>query len=279
MKRVLASAVVCLLRPLVRLLLRNGVPYRAFADMAKWVYVDIAHSEFGIDGRKQSDTRTSVVTGLSRKEVLRVRQLPNPIEVDSVARFNWAARVIGGWVRDKSFHDSSNRPASLPFDGGGRSFTSLVQKYSGDIGPRAIRDELERVGSIQKLRNGNYRLRVRAYVPPTGEDEKISILGTDVADLISTISHNVYADTSELRYQRRVIYNNVPVEAMPRLRSMSAKRGQKLLEQIDAWLSQQDRDMNPNIGGTGKMRAGVGVYYFEESIDPESQDDEEKKND
>jgi len=273
-KRVLASAVVYLLRPLVRLLLRNGVPYKSFADMAKWVYVDLASAEFGIEGRKQSDSRVSVITGLSRKEVRRVGLLPNPVNDESVARFNRAARVISGWVRDKEFHDSSNRPASLPVEGESRSFSALVQRYSGDVPARAILDELERVGSIQKLRNGNYRLRVRAYVPPTGEDEKLAILGTDVADLIATIAHNVYADGSELRYQRKVVYDNVPVQAMPRLRAMSARRGQKLLEQIDSWLSQQDRDMNPEVEGSGRMRAGVGVFYFEEPIDPDQNDED-----
>jgi hypothetical protein len=259
---------------LVRLLLRNGVPYKSFADMAKWVYVDLASAEFGIEGRKQSDSRVSVITGLSRKEVRRVGLLPNPVNDESVARFNRAARVISGWVRDKEFHDSSNRPASLPVEGESRSFSSLVQRYSGDVPARAILDELERVGSIQKLRNGKYRLRVRAYVPPTGEDEKLAILGTDVADLIATIAHNVYADGSELRYQRKVVYDNVPVQAMPRLRAMSARRGQKLLEQIDSWLSQQDRDMNPEVEGSGRMRAGVGVFYFEEPIDPDQNDED-----
>ena len=273
MKRVLASAVVCLLRPLVRLLLRNGVPYKSFADMTKWVYVDVARAEFAIEGRKQSDSRVSIITGLSRKEVRRVGLMPNPVNDESIARFNRAARVISGWVRDRDFHDSRNRPASLPVEGESRSFTALVQTYSGDVPARAILDELERVGAIQKLRNGNYRLRVRAYVPPTGEDEKLAILGTDVADLISTIGHNIYSEASELYYQRKVVYNNVPEEAMPRLRSMSARRGQKLLEQIDAWLSQQDRDMNPDVEGSGRMRAGVGVFYFEESLDAEDDDE------
>ena len=272
MKRVLASAVVCLLRPLVRLLLHNGVPYKSFADTVKWVYVDVAASEFAIKGRKQSDSRVSVLTGLSRKEVHRVALLPDPVDDESVARFNRAARVISGWVRDSNFHDSRNRPASLPVEGKTHSFTALVQKYSGDVPVRAILDELERVGAIQHLRNGNYRLRVRAYVPPTSEDEKLAILGTDVANLISTIEHNIYSESSELYFQRKVVYNNVPEEAMPRLRSMSAKRGQKLLEQVDAWLSQQDRDMNPEVEGTGKMRAGMGVFYFEESLNAE--DDE-----
>jgi hypothetical protein len=96
----LSAAVVTLLRPLVRLLLRNGVPYATFADLAKRVYVDVAMEEFGIPGRKQSKSRVSIISGLSRKEVLRVKRLPDPDDLGALQRYNRAARVISGWVRD-----------------------------------------------------------------------------------------------------------------------------------------------------------------------------------
>jgi len=37
-----------------------------------------------------------------------------------------------------------------------------------------------------------------------------------------------------------------------------------LLEQLDRWMSERDRDVNPRVPGTGRMRAGVGIYYFQE---------------
>ena len=47
-QQALFAAILKLLRPLVRILLRNGVPYGAFADIAKRVYVDVAAQEFGV---------------------------------------------------------------------------------------------------------------------------------------------------------------------------------------------------------------------------------------
>ena len=102
----LFAAVLRLLRPLVRILLRNGVSYRTFSDFAKWVYVDVARKEFGIEGRKQTTSRVSVITGLSRKEVLRVRQLDRPDDQASSERYNRAARVIAAWRRENDFLDS-----------------------------------------------------------------------------------------------------------------------------------------------------------------------------
>lgn len=258
----LSAAVVTLLRPLVRLLLRSGIPYATFADLAKRVYVDVATEEFGIPGRKQSKSRVSIITGLSRKEVLRVKRLPDPDDLGALQRYNRAARVISGWVRDHLFTDKTGNPIDLPFDGENVSFIRLVRSYSGDAPARAVLDELFRVGAVERRPEGKIRLLERSYVPKKGEVEKIGILGTDVSDLISTIDHNIrHADTPF--FQRKVCYDNLPSEALPSLKKITGERAQALLEYLDRQLSKKDRDLNPLAGGTGRKRAGIGIYYFE----------------
>src|SRR5659263_422661 len=138
--KAISAAVKSLLRPLVRLLLRNGIRYRTFSDIAKRVYVEVATEEFCIPGRKQSKSRVSILTGLSRKEVLRVRRLPALDDQGAGARYNRAARVVAGWVRDPRFDDGSGNPAELPFEEGSSSFRELVKTYSGDAPPRAVLD-------------------------------------------------------------------------------------------------------------------------------------------
>jgi hypothetical protein len=259
----LSAAVITLLRPLVRLLLRNGIPYRTLSDLAKRVYVDVATEEFGIPGRKQSKSRVSILTGLSRKEVLRVKRLPGPDDMGALQRYNRAARVISGWVRDRIFTNESGDPADLPFEGGNASFKRLVRLYSGDTPARAILDELLRVGSVERTTEGKIHLFDRSYVPKKSEIEKIGILGTDVADLISTIDHNIRRTDAPF-FQRKVSYDHLPCEALPQLKKMAGKHSQALLESLDRWLCKRDRDFNPQIGGTGRKRAGIGIYYFEE---------------
>lgn len=261
--KAVSAAVAALLRPLVRLLLRNGIPYRTFSDLAKRVYVDVAMEEFGIPGRKQSKSRVSIITGLSRKEVLRVRRLPSPDDLGAVELYNRAARVIAGWVRDPRFHPESGHPMELPFDGDAASFGELVKKYSGDATARAVLDELLRVGAVERTPEGTIRLVERSYIPKAGEIEKIGILGADTSDLIATIDHNIQR-TGDLFFQRKVCYDNLPSEALPRFKNLAADRGQGLLEYLDRCLSEQDRDFHPEVAGTGRMRAGVGIYYFQE---------------
>jgi hypothetical protein len=261
--KAISAAVTALLRPLVRLLLRNGIPYRTFSDIAKRVYVDVAMEEFGIPGRKQSKSRVSIITGLSRKEVLRVRRLPSPDDFGAVEFYNRAARVIGGWVRDPRFNPESAQPMELPFDGDAACFRELVKSYSGDATARAVLDELLRVGTVERTPDGKIRLLERSYIPKAGEIEKIGILGVDTSDLIATIDHNIH-QSGDPFFQRKVCYDNLPSEALPGFRNLAANRAQGLLEHLDRWLSERDRDFHPEVAGTGRMRAGVGVYYFQE---------------
>ena len=148
-KQALSDAARSILRPLVRVLLRNGIPYAAFADTVRRVYVEVAEREFTLPGRKQTVSRISTVTGLTRKEVARIQSMEAAAPATPAERFNRPARVIGGWVRDRRYHGKRGQPADLPIDGETGSFSALVREFSGDIPPRAIADELARVGAIE----------------------------------------------------------------------------------------------------------------------------------
>lgn len=269
--RTLGAAVLRILKPLVRILLRHGISYNTFADLAKWAYIDVATREFGIEGRKQTTSRVSILTGLTRKEVKRIRELRHPEDQASGERYNRAARVISAWQREREFLERDGQPKVLPMAGKKSSFAELVRKFSGDIPPRAIKDELLRVGAIEELPDGRLRLLARAYIPQRSEEDKIHILGTDVALLISTIDHNLQPQTPEPFFQRKVAYDNLPQEVLPQFRRLAAQKAQNLLEKLDKWLAQHDRDTNPEIKGTGRNRAGLGIYYFEEPCPEEGE--------
>jgi len=265
----LSAVVLRILRPLVRILLRNGISYGTFADLAKGVYIDVARQDFSMRDRKQSTSRVSILTGLSRKEVTRVAKLQRPNDQRSAEQYNRAARVIAAWLREPEFIDGEGQPAILPMSGRGATFNELVRRFSGDIPARAIRDELMRVGALEQLEDGRIRLLARAYIPKTSEIDKIQILGTDVSHLISTIDHNLQPDTPEPFFQRKVAYDNLPQEVLPQFRKLTVRKAQALLENMDRWLARHDRDTNPAVAGTDRSRAGIGIYYFEEPFSEE----------
>jgi len=57
-------------------------------------------------------------------------------------------------------------------------------------------------------------------------------------------------------------------------RKLSAERAQDLLEGLDRWLAERDRDVTPTVKGSGRNQAGLGLYYFEEAYPKEGDLDE-----
>jgi len=263
--RPLLAATGRLLVPLVRLMLKNGVAYRTFVDIVKKTYVDVAEAEFRIPGRKQSVSRISVVTGIRRKDVTRVLTESRSDDEGLAERHNRVTRIIAGWRLNERFTDKRGHPASLPFEDAEASFSELVRLYGSDVPARATLDELLRVGAVENLKDGRIRLVADAYIPV--DADKVEHLASDVADLISSVDHNLSSDPSEAFFQRKVEYDNLPAEFMKTLRKRMTANGQALLEDLDREMAEHDRDMNPSAKGSGRKRAMIGLFYFEQDVE------------
>jgi hypothetical protein len=258
-EKVLAESVCRLMRPLVRILLRNGYAYGALAELLRKVYVEVAYHEFPPEGRKQTVSRVSALTGLTRKEVRRLLESGDVGETSGQGRYNRAVRVISGWINDRRFQDGKGRPATLPVEGGRKSFSLLVKEYSGDIPTIAMLDMLMEAGSVAK-KDDMVRLVRRAYIPGGDPVEKIRILGTDVSELITTIDHNLTAAEDELLFQRKVAWDNISPDAVPELRRLSAGKAQTLLEQLNREYARHEQDDDAATGGSYIC---LGIYYHE----------------
>jgi hypothetical protein len=256
----LNAAVRKLLFPLVRILLRNGVAYGTLASLVRQVYVDVAYAEFAPRGRKQTVSRVSALTGLTRKEVKRLLEEGTQAEDSGQARYSRAVRVISGWLNDGRFLGDSGKPAALPIDGEHNSFALLVKEYSGDIPTRAMLSMLEEGGTVSVYRD-QVRLVRHAYVPAGDSIEKIRILGSDVHELISTIDHNLTTDADDLWYQRKVSYDNIDPAKVGKLRKMSFSKAQALLEQLDKRYSSHDAGDDV---ADGAKYISLGIYYYEQ---------------
>ena len=98
----LHQALFRILRPMARLLLRNGVPFGEFSELVKRAYVEAALEDFSDGRRKPTDSRAAVMTGLTRKEVRKQREIlagQSPVS-ERTSHANRASRVVSGWVHD-----------------------------------------------------------------------------------------------------------------------------------------------------------------------------------
>ncbi len=265
---VIYKALYKLLRPLIKILLEHGISASEFTEVVRRVYVNVAETDFQIPGKKQSTSRISVVTGLNRTEVARIREISEQEPEDAGWLFhNRAARVVSGWCGDKAYQ-RKGKPADLPLEGEVGSFSALVKYYSGGMPVRAVLDELLRVGTAKKMEDGKIRLCQEVYVPHQSSEELLRFMGEAASDLLSTIQHNLNSSVEDSRLQLSVAYDNLPEEAVDKFKQLSRDEAILLLKQWDRWLAQFDRDANPEIQGSGRSRAGVGIYFFEENLEP-----------
>ena len=266
LQRGLQRAIEQLLRPLFRVLIRHSMSFRSFEELAKRAYVDVALRDFSLPGKKPSISRAAVLSGLTRKEVQSLLAERDDDSANEVSdRYNRAARVLTGWLRDADFRDSDGpRPLSLEGDQG---FAALVKRYSGDMPVRAVLDELVRVGAVGRRFDGRLDLLTPGYVPSSSTPDKIAILGADVASLIDTIDHNLEHGHADPRFQRKVMYDAIPVSSLPLFRKMSAEHAQALLVKLDQWLAERDLDQTPDDTTTPRACVGMGIYYFEQRLD------------
>ncbi len=249
-----------MLRPLARILLRYELSHGEFAELSKRSYVDVVYRYFSIPNRKKTYSRAAVLTGLHRKDIVRLANLGDDEVVQSKGAINRATRVIGGWLGDPDFLDNG-QPKALPLKGPGTSFELLVARYSGDITARAVLDELIRVGAVTKQDKHTVCLNHHGYIPENSEQEKIDIFSTHVADLLSTAAHNLGCDKKETRFQRQVTYVDLPESVITDFQLYSHEKNLELLLDFNKWLAVKKESVKPAPGeATG--RVGVGIYFF-----------------
>lgn len=256
-----------LLRPLVRILLTHGVAYRDFAEIVRSVYAEVARESFTPEGRRPTDAHVAVVTGMTRKEVKRLRELADDHYADEVwGGANRATRVLSGWHRDPDFTDQHGepRPLILSDHDDEIGFAALVRRYSGDIPANAILEELERVHAVERRDGHRLAVRHRAYVPEGSDPESLRMLGSATHDLLATLEYNLSRDEDVRPYFQRTVFNTrVDTRALPIFHRLVSNHGQQFLETLDDWLEHHELDASEQ--GVQPTRTGVGIYYFEDA--------------
>jgi len=253
---VLSASVQRLLKPLVSVLLRHGIAYGQFAEWCRKAYVDVAFEQPPLSGKKPTISSVSAITGLTRKETKRLRELGDTLNLDIDQRFNRAIKVISGWITDNRF---SNNGSPLPLEmWGENSFATLVKEYSGDIPAAAMAKVLISAACVEEIDKKLWLIK-KAYVPSGIETslDKIQILGTDTSELIATIEHNIHAPDTDLFYQRKVSNYALNKEHLDEFKQLSSTKSQQLLEELNEWLGRHEID-----GDTGQYVA-LGIYYTE----------------
>lgn len=265
----LLSAFRVLLRPLVRILLRHGISFAEFAEIAKAVYVEIAVTEFKVNGKRGTKSRIAVITGLTRKEVSRVIDLAGAESIGGKSNLNRVARVLAGWHTDPDFIGPYGMPLEVRYEESGPNtvtFCNLVRRYSGDMSPRSMLDELMRVGAVVETEPGWLKVLRRVYEPQTLALDNFERVGEVVKNFVDTVDFNLQKESLGAGRFERIVYSpeGIRNEDIPRFNHYVKGRCQALLEEIDNWIAQLE---TPDKNQKNVTHTGVGIYQYIERSD------------
>ena len=254
-----------LLRPLIRILLKHGVTYAEFSEVVKTVFVNIAAQEFRVPGKKMSKARIAIVTGLTRKEVQRLTGSDQEERFKLKTNLSRIGRVLTGWHTDPEFTGPYGMPLEIRYDSDTQNdttFVRLVQQYSGDMTPRAMLDELLRVGAVVETDRHWYKVVRREYVPEALAPDFLERIGVGIHDFIHTVEVNLEKTEANKGLFERVVRREGGMKAddLPVFDAYVRDKCQALLEEIDNWLTNLE-DPDPKRGDA-VVDTGVGIYHF-----------------
>jgi hypothetical protein len=264
-KLTLLRAYQVLLGPLVRILLRHGISYAEFSEIAKAVYVEVALKDFKVAGRKATRTRVAVMTGLTRKEVKRVIDEAIKDRYEPKSKFSRLGRVLVGWHTDTDFTGPYGLPLELQYETnnpGEPTFAELVKRHSGDMSPRSILDELIRVGAVRETDAGWYRVLRREYITDAQGRDTFERTGFIVRNFINTVDFNMTKSApGKGRFERHVFpADGLRAEDVAKFDAFLRERCQALLEELDNWLAKLP--VPEASKGDEVIHTGVGVYHY-----------------
>lgn len=263
LSRGLIVLVLRVLRPLARILLRHGMSCLEFEEISRWVFVDVSmrESEFALPNRNRPfKSRAAILTGLSRKEVMRLADLPPPQERGAIPSRNRAVRVVAGWMTHNNFVDDDGQPRVLFVNKGQHSFADLVRLYSGDVPHRAILDELYQNGLVEQLPNGKLRLTI-SMEEDEQQQAQLAHAGSSLEGLLSTLERNQHLDGSEALPQYCLDSIRIPEQNIPDVRHFIRTESEQFTRRLESYLNKLASD---DDGGNSQRQVGVGVYYFED---------------
>jgi hypothetical protein len=261
----LLSAFRVLLRPLVRILLRQGISFAEFADILKAVYVEVAVSDFRVNGKRGTKSRIAVISGLTRKEVSRVIEVAGAEKEAAGSNLNRVARVLAGWHTDPDFIGPYGMPLEIRYEEEGINtvnFSKLVRRYSGDMSPRSMLDELMRVGVVIETEPGWLKVLRRDYEPQSLALDSFARVGGVIKNFIDTVDFNLQKEQTGRSRFERIVYSpeGIRTEDLDRFSKFINQRCQALLEEIDNWIARLD--LTDKNGHDDFTYTGVGIYHF-----------------
>lgn len=252
--------------PMVRLMLHHGITLQYLTELLKSLFVEVAERDFRIASKPPTDSRISLVTGVHRKDVSRLRAELIADAASTPGVVSLRAQLVALWLGTPMYLDEAGQPLPLArfrSDGGVLSFEALVASVNSDIRSKVVLDEWLRLGIAQMDDRKMVCLNADAFVPSEGFEEKAFYFGHNLHDHLSAAVHNMQGIQPPFM-DRSVHYDALSLESVQAITKQSRDLGMKALLAVNKTaMSAEARDaQTPGP----RHRMTFGVYFYTEAI-------------
>ena len=268
---VILHSVLHLLKPVVRLMLRHGVAYPAFAAALKQVFLSAAQDEIKASGMAQTDSAVSLLSGLHRRDVRNLTRADDPAPAPQ-AFAGLASQVVARWLSQDLYLDENQAPIAIARAGPTPSFDALVHAVTQDVRPRSVLDELIRL-ELAAEQDGQVTLLAQGFVPRAGLPELAALMQDNLFDHVAAACENLdkkaavegatqSADTTDF-LEQSVYVDEITADSAHRLHQVSAQAWKLAFQTVmrDAQRS-FDHDAVHATADERNHRARFGVYFY-----------------
>jgi Family of unknown function (DUF6502) len=263
---IVLEAVLRILRPLVRLLLRHGVTYPELANALKRVFVDAARQELSRQGMASTDSAVTLLCGVHRKDV---RELTRGVPGERQAQVRLGAppvslsgELVAAWLGRPDYLDEAGAARVLPRE----AFDALAGSITRDVRPRALLDELVRLGAVDLHEDGSVSLRKAGFAPRAGLAEMAELMAANVGDHAAAAAANLQGDENFL--EQALYVDRLRPESVAQVRQAARLAWSRALRQVlaeaQARFGEDEALADPAQQARRTQRARFGIYFFSE---------------
>ncbi len=265
-KTALSRSITRLLRPLVKILLREGLTYSHFAAMAQMAFVECAAKDFAKEGMKSSIESVCALTGMNMDQINAVMLEQERYEASGLLDlFNPFAEVLHGWHNDRDYVGPYGFPVDLPFSDGVRNFTVLADRHAPGVSPQIILEELKRVGAVTEVGFNVWKPLKQEYIDASLSPENLGRMASLFESLLATLENNSRGaqDGTVLFERTMTVEEPLTKHQLLELQSYMKVFGAQFLQRVDAFAAidlQKEKGARP--GEVPSIRAGLQCFLF-----------------
>jgi hypothetical protein len=254
--RAASNAIRRVIRTILRLAIRAGLRYPEIDKIVRAELVFEARTQID-SAQKDNASKLSMMTGLHRKYIAAcLSELNTPVNrrsADTQRPRAATAQVFERWA-----YEARRKPKmrSLSLAGGGRrkGFADLARTIVTDVHPRAILDELIRLGLVAE--NGDeVQLLAETFTPKGESDELVNLLRDNAGAMLSTSVENVMKSRPS-QLEQSIAGDGISIESAEKIAAIASARWRDAHESLFSAIS----DAPEASPSERKHRIRIGMY-------------------